>query len=462
MKHSIVQIGSSLHSILEAINAEPVGIAFMVDRDCRLIGVLTDGDVRRMLLNGSTIDTTISQKDLSGFVYAKQGIPHEDLLKLTSKKVRVIPLVNDNMEVVDFFRYEHKTNFIPVAEPDLKGNELKYLTDAFLSTWISSRGEYIDRFENSFSRYCDAHFGVAVANGTVALHLALETLGIKEGDEVILPDLTFAATINAVLHTKATPVIVDVEAQAWTIDPLKIQQAITEKTKAIIAVHVYGQPCEMDDIMEIAKQYDLFVIEDCAEAHGAEYDGRKVGSFGHINTFSFFANKVITTGEGGMCTTNDPKLNERMRVLRDHGMSTKKKYWHDYVGYNYRMTNLQAAIGCAQLERIDSILKKRSEIENYYKSIFSDEISDWQKDFPKRKRIIWLVSALAKDRESLQNKLRYLNIDCRPFFYPLSSMSIYKKYVPFKCEFSTAVSQRGINLPTYSALLENNEGHFKK
>jgi len=258
---------------------------------------------------------------------------------------------------------------IPISSPDLSGNELKYLTDAFKSTWISSSGEFINRFEQNFARYCECSHGVAVANGTVAIHLALVTLGIKCGDEVIVPDLTFAATINAVLHANATPVIVDIEKDSWCISPTEIKKAISPKTKAIIPVHLYGQPCDMEKIMEIAKENNLYVIEDCAEAHGANFKDRKVGSFGDISCFSFFGNKVITTGEGGMCVTNNQKLDNKMRELRDHGMSKTKKYWHNYPGFNYRMTNLQAAIGVAQLERIEEILANRNKIELKYREV---------------------------------------------------------------------------------------------
>ena len=221
--------------------------------------------------------------------------------------------------------------------------------------------------KNEFAEYSDCAHGAAVSNGTVALHLALVALGIGEGDEVIVPDLTYAATINTVLHANATPVIVDVEESSWCIDPIQIEKAITRRTKAIIPVHLYGQACDMEAIMKIAKKYKLRVIEDCAEAHGAMFNEKKVGSFGDVGCFSFFGNKVITTGEGGMCVTNDTNLNERMRILRDHGMSKTKRYWHEVIGYNYRMTNLQAAIGLAQLERIEKIHNNRREYENNYK-----------------------------------------------------------------------------------------------
>ncbi|PKM75457.1 MAG: aminotransferase DegT [Firmicutes bacterium HGW-Firmicutes-17] len=341
----------------------------------------------------------------------------------------------------------------PISMPDLSGNELKYIVDCVNSGWISSQGQYVQRFENGFSDFTQNKFGIAVMNGTVALHLALLALGIEEGDEVILPDLTFAATINAVLYVGAKPVIVDVGVDDWCISPDAIEKAITTKTKAIIPVHLYGQVCDMDVIMEIAKEYNLKVIEDCAEAHGAEFNGQKVGSFGDIGCFSFFANKIITTGEGGMCVTNSESLAEELRVLRDHGMSKTKRYWHEKVGYNYRLTNLQAAIGCAQLENISSILEKRDEIEKLYIDGLKDikEIS-FQGKFDMRKKVTWLTSALLNptvNRVVFINKMSAVGIDIRPFFYPLSTMPIYSQYSndhgnPVALE----LSQRGINLPT--------------
>ncbi|MGE4589825.1 MAG: DegT/DnrJ/EryC1/StrS family aminotransferase [Acidaminococcaceae bacterium] len=344
----------------------------------------------------------------------------------------------------------------PISMPDLSGNELKYITDCVNSGWISSQGQYVKRFEKDFSAFTQSKFGVAVMNGTVALHLALLALGIGEGDEVILPDLTFAATINAVLYVGAKPVIVDVGIDDWCISPVAIEKAITTKTKAIIPVHLYGQVCKMGIIMEIARKYHLKVIEDCAEAHGAEFNGQKVGTFGDIGCFSFFANKIITTGEGGMCVTNSESLAEELCVLRDHGMSKTRRYWHEKVGYNYRLTNLQAAIGCAQLENISSILEKREDIEKSYIDGLKDvkEIS-FQGKFNKRKKVTWLTSALLSpmiNREAFIKKMSIVGIDIRPFFYPLSTMPIYAQFSNDQGNpVALELSHRGINLPTMTS-----------
>lgn len=439
-----------MRKLLEAINEEPVGIAFVTDDDDKLCGVVTDGDFRRMLLKGKSLDESLSKQDLGPFVYGDEGQSMEDLLKRMDRRVRTIPLINKEGKPVSYFTYQHKLSMIPVAEPDLKGNELKYLTDAFLSTWISSRGQYIDRLEADFAKFCGCDYGVAVANGTVAIHLALLALNIGPGDEVILPDLTFAATINTVIHAGATPVIVDVLEDAWTISPEAIRKAITPKTKAIIPVHVYGQPCDMDAIMEIARTNNLKVIEDCAEAHGATYKGKPVGSFGDISCYSFFANKIITTGEGGMCVTNSAHLNDRMRVLRDHGMNKSKRYWHDEVGYNYRMTNIQAAIGVAQLERVEQIITDRRAVESRYKQELKQfPFIRWQKDIADNRRVVWLVciELIGKDREALFAALNRHGVDVRPFFYPLSDMDVYKGYA-VNCSVSKQLSERGMNLPT--------------
>lgn len=339
--------------------------------------------------------------------------------------------------------------FIPVAEPDLSGKEFQYVKDCFDTNWISSSGKYIKKFEEDFSSYCDVKYGVAVSNGTVALHLALLSLEIGPGDEVIVPNFTFAASVNSIIHTGATPVFIDSDRESWNMDISKIEEKITPKTKAIMVVHIYGNPCDMDQVIDLKEKYDLYIIEDCAEAHGALYKGLKVGDFGDISCFSFFANKVMTTGEGGICLTSNLDLYDKMLVLRDHGMSKEKKYWHDVVGYNYRMTNIQAAIGCAQLERLDDFIEKKLTIANTYKKYLDKSIFEFQCTHSENKNINWLTSVLLPkevNRDFVINKLKQNNIDSRPFFYPMNEMP------PFKTEgvflVSKSISRRGINLPS--------------
>ncbi len=345
---------------------------------------------------------------------------------------------------------------IPVAEPWIGEKERQYVLDCIDSGWVSSIGEYILKFEKSFSEYCGAEYGISCSNGTTALHLALVAMGIGHGDEVIVPTLTFIATANAVTYTGAKPVFVDSESRTWTIDPKKIEENITSKTKAIIPVHLYGHPCDMDPIMDIAREHGLYVIEDAAEAHGAEYKGEKVGSIGEMGCFSFYGNKIITTGEGGMITTNNKEIAEKITMLRDHAMSKDKRYWHDYIGYNYRITNLQAALGLAQLEKIGKILEIKRKNANIYSSLLQGVTGITLPPEEKwAKNVYWMYSVLIEDdygisRDDLMKKLNEEGIDSRPFFYPMHIMPPYRNAGNFPV--AEVLSKKGINLPSSAKL----------
>lgn len=351
-------------------------------------------------------------------------------------------------------------DFIPVAVPNLNGNEKKYVNDCLDSTWISSKGKYIDLFEKKFAEYCGVKHAISCCNGTVALHPPLLALGVEPGDEVIVPTLTYIATANAVSYCGAKPVFVDCDNKTWNMDPKNIEEKITTKTKGIIVVHIYGNSVDMDPIMEIAKKYNLFVIEDAAEAHGAMYENKKVGSIGDVGVFSFFGNKVITTGEGGMIVTNDSKLDEKMRSLKGQGMDANKRYWFPIIGYNYRMTNIQAAIGLAQLENIDSHIKKRNNVYKWYKKYLEDinDFIGFQIDQENSTNVYWMVSILLKDnctisRDDMMEKLLEDNIETRPVFYPLHQMPPYFEDTD-EYKNSDYISSKGINLPTHGLLTE--------
>ena len=356
---------------------------------------------------------------------------------------------------------------IPIAEPCLGDEELKNVVDAVKSGWISSKGEFIEEFEGGFARYCGVKYGITSSNGTVALHLALKALGINKGDEVIVPDLTFIATANAVTYCNARPVFVDSHPEYWCIDPEKMEEKITHKTKAIIPVHLYGHPCDMGVIMDIAEDHGLYVIEDAAEAHGAEYKGRKVGSFGDVSCFSFYGNKIITTGEGGMCLTDNEELKENMRALRDHAMSSNKRYWHDVVGFNYRMTNMQAAIGVAQLTKINQFIEKKIQIAGWYKEGLEDLANQGlitlHPEMSWAKCVYWMYSILVEDgfginRDELIRLLEKKGIDTRPFFYPMHVLPPYKTDED-TLNIARTLSLKGLNLPS-SPTLEKNEVEY--
>jgi perosamine synthetase len=352
--------------------------------------------------------------------------------------------------------------WIPIAEPRFDGNELKYLTECIETGWISSVGKFVGRFEKEFAAYIGCKLGMALHTGTHALHLAIAGLGIGEDDEVILPSLTFAATANTVLYTGARPVLTDVDEETWNITPDEFEKAITPRTKAVIPVHLYGHACDMDPIMEIARSRGLFVIEDAAEAHGAEYKGQRVGSIGDVGCFSFFGNKIITTGEGGMCVCDDADLIERMEILRDHGMRKEKKYWHEVVGFNYRMTNLQAAVGVAQLERIDWFLQRKRDVAALYRQYLAGSeklILPVEKEYTRH--AFWMFNVRLRDncrlsREELLAALREEGIECRPVFYPLHIMTPYRQSGEFPV--TDKISASGISLPSSSHLTEPDIG----
>ena len=338
---------------------------------------------------------------------------------------------------------------IPVYEPIFFENEEKYVLDAIKSKWVSSKGKYINIFEERFSQYCDMNHGVATSNGTTALHLALLALELGPGDEVILPTMTFVSCANVIKMVGAAPIFIDSDPEYWCIDVQKIEEKITNKTKAIMPVHLYGHPCDMDEIIKIAKKYDLYIIEDCAEAHGALYKNKKIGSFSDISCFSFYGNKIITTGEGGMCLTKDENIADKIKILRDHGMNPNKKYWHDVLGYNYRMTNLQAALGVAQLENIEVIIKKKRDISKKYSSKLNQEKLKLHKEMPWCKNVFWMYSLLLDlemDRDTFIENMYKKNIETRPFFYPIHTLPHYKinEILPV----SEHISKYGVNLPS--------------
>lgn len=348
-------------------------------------------------------------------------------------------------------------SFIPISRPSIGARERELVLDAVDSGWVSSIGKYIDEFETLFARYCGTEFAVSVSNGTTGLHLALAALGVGHGDEVIVPDLTFVATANAVAYTGATPILADVDPDTLCIDPASVESLISKRTKAIMPVHLYGHPADMDALTAITKGRNIAVIEDAAEAHGAEYKGRRVGGLSQCGVFSFYGNKVVTTGEGGMLTTNDRAFYLRAKRLRDHAMSAERRYFHTERGFNYRMTNLQAALGVAQMERIDAFLARRAEIMTWYNSAigFSENVrlnrvKNWASS------AFWMV-CLEVDgfdeerRSAFMAKLKQRGIDSRPYFCALSSLPMYQQE---PLPVAARKAQTGLNLPSFFELTQ--------
>lgn len=342
---------------------------------------------------------------------------------------------------------------IPIASPVIGKEEEKLVLEGLRSGWVSSIGKFIQQFENEFAKFSGTKYAVTTSNGTSALHLALVAAGIGPGDEVIVPTLTFVATANAVVYTGAKPVFVDSELETWNIDPEKIKAKINRRTKAIIPVHLYGHPANMQDILAIARKYNLIVIEDAAESHGALYKNKVVGSLGDMGCFSFFGNKIMTTGEGGMITTNNKSFVQEIRMLRDHGASGKRRYYNPKLGFNYRMTNIQAAIGLAQLRKINKIIDRKREIAKLYGEGLKQLVpqitlhpeASWAKN------VYWMYSIIVhkqgeKNRDYLMRELKVKGIDSRPFFFPIHLLARYKigEHLPN----AELLASSGINLPS--------------
>ena len=351
-----------------------------------------------------------------------------------------------------------QTKFYPVAVPNLSGNEKKYVMDCVDTTWISSNGKYVTQFEQAYSQWMGVKHALSCCNGTVALHLPLLALGIGPGDEVLVPTLTYIATANAVRYCGATPVFVDCLEDTWDMDAADAEKKVTQRTKAIIPVHLFGNPCDMDAIMALAQRHHLAVIEDCAECHGGTYQGQLVGTFGEFGTFSFFGNKIITTGEGGMVTTNRDDYAAQMRLLKGQGMSPQKRFWFEMVGYNYRMTNIEAAIGLAQLEKVEEHIAERKRVAGWYAEEFAgmEDVIRTQKVTENADCVWWMFSILLTDkakvsRDQLAEILLSEGIETRPIFYPMHIMPVYED-ANANCPVSERIAANGMNIPTHSML----------
>ncbi len=384
----------------------------------------------------------------------------EDMGELAEIIPAADPEVRVRYKPIPSFDDYQRRDIIPVCEPTLTGNEMKYVQQAVETNWISSAGSFIREFEANFAEVCQTKYGIACANGTVAMHLAMATLGLEPGDEVIIPTFTMIATANAVTYCGAKPVLVDQEPTYWQMDIDQIAEKITPRTKAIVPVHIYGHPVDMDPLMELADKHGITVIEDAAEAHGAEYKGRRTGGLGHAAGFSFYGNKIITTGEGGIVTTNNRELAQLAWNLRDHAFSNERHFWHKFVGFNYRMTNLQAAVGLAQVEQLDRFTDaRRNNAASYTQRLASVPGITTPPEAPWAKNVFWMYGILVNaeeygmNRDELRGVLANNGIETRTFFIPMHCQPIY--WEQFKGERYPVAEQfcrDGFYLPSASSL----------
>ena len=348
--------------------------------------------------------------------------------------------------------------FIPIAEPSIGEREVELVADAVRSGWVSSIGEYVTAFEDELASRCGVAHAIATSNGTTALHLALAVAGIGPADEVIVPALTFVATAAAVRYVGASPVLAESDPAHWCVDPADVASRVTPRTRAIVAVDLYGHPADMDALNEIAAEHDLALVEDAAESLGAVYRQRPAGGLGRLGILSFYGNKLITTGEGGALLTDDPALADRARLLRDHAMDSDRRYWHGEIGFNYRITNMQAALGVAQLERLDDFLARKREIAAAYRAglqsvpgVSFQEEADWATSS-------WWMTTLrldadrGVDRDELAVRLRAGGVDSRPAFVPLHLLPHLRQEGPLPV--AEAVGSEGLSLPSSTSLTD--------
>ena len=344
---------------------------------------------------------------------------------------------------------------IPVYRPDLSGNERRYVLDCVDSSWISSRGSYVGRFERAVAELTGAAHAVAVCNGSAALHLALHCLDLRPGDEVIVPSFTYVASVNAVVQAGAVPVLADSRAGDWLLDPEDVARRITPRTRAILPVHLYGASCDMPALRALADRHGIALVEDCAEALGTTLDGRHVGRWGRAGAFSFFANKTVTTGEGGMVVTDDDALAQRLRRLKDQGQSPERRYWHEEMGFNYRMTNMAAAVGTAQMERIGPIVARKCAIAARYRLRLAGLPLTFQQPLPNVAGPQWLVTLLlppGTDRGRVQEEMAARQVETRPVFHCAHHLPMYRSALSLPV--AESIAARGLSLPSYPGLSE--------
>jgi len=458
MQNLVIENPRDLREIMQIISVSGEGIVFVTENDS-LIGSVTDGDIRRSLLNGGSL--TDSPNKIINFNVKTLSIKSSpvEIHQAFSSAITHVPIVDEKLRIVRILR-KGERSVIPLCEPNLGELESSLVNQAIDGNWISSAGAFVQQFEILFSQYIGSKNAVAVSNGTIGLVMALKLLNIGIGDEVLVPNLTFGATANAVIQVGAKPIFVDVLYGSFAIDPKLISDKVNTRTKAIIPVHLYGQVGPLEEILKVANKFNLKVIEDAAEAIGTKYKGKHVGTFGDIGVFSFFANKTITTGEGGMVVFQDTSYLRNSTLMRSHGFSPEEKYWHQVWGSNFRITNLQAAIGVAQMSRINELVEAKLLMAEHYNKGFVQLFKKYliQTDQkPETTNSYWLYTIRLKQKELVSELHTYLissGIEVRRVFHPLNVQPAFADSGQSQENFpvSKLIYEEGLCLPSSTSI----------
>lgn len=456
----LLEMNSEIGEALDLLAKPGIDVIFLVEGK-KLVASLTNGDVRRGFAKGATNKSKLIDVANMNPVFVRTNFTSLEIYKIFQTGISRLPILNNTDEIIEILDDTSQV-VIPISEPNIGPREIELVNAALNSNWISSSGVYIEDFERMFANFIDTKYSLAVSNGTQAIALALLALGIIPGDEVIVPSLTFGATANAVIQIGAIPVFVDIEENSFAIDPSLIQSQISNKTRAIIVVHLYGKPAQLKLINEIAMKHNLFVLEDCAEAIGTYISGQHVGATTDAGTFSFFANKTITTGEGGMVTFKSKEVYEKAKLIRSHGYDPVNRYWHKTWGTNMRLTNLQAAIGVGQLERIEELISKKLLIGETYNRMFTEIQIDKilpHFNFPWGKESFWLYTIEFEktiDVEAVAEYLANNRIETRRIFHPLPIQPAFEVYNRSKLTYPVAKKKydQGLCLPSSTNISE--------
>jgi perosamine synthetase len=439
---------------MQRLAATGTRVLFVVDTGA-LLGSVSDGDVRRALLSGVTLEDPVTEAMNRTLSVARVTDDIVSVHERFRQGVTLLPIVDEHGHLVRVIDRPSEL-FVPIAEPNLSPIETSLVNECLRSNWISSAGNFVSDFERAFESYLGGGTAVSVSNGTLGLVLALHSLGVGPGDEVIVPDVTFGATANAVTQVGATAVIVDIDPLTWGLSAESVAPALSHRTKAVIPVHLYGHPVEMEPLVRLCDSHGIFVIEDCAEAIGSRVRGEHVGLAGHAGVFSFFANKTITTGEGGMVVFRDSAVAARSRKARSHGFDPGRRYWHDEWGTNFRLTNLQAALGVGQMSRVEELVGRKREMAMEYQQLLGP-LSTLGLELPREQpwatSSFWLYTVLCPigvNRDEIGRVLAQSGVETRPMFFPLSIQPAFsgaQEVLP-PDPHSRRISQRGLSLPS--------------